>query len=524
MLMTMEESTYHSSYNLPKALEYKNGLVFVLCLSLAIKIILALFTKVINPDGVLYISAAQQFASGDFKAGLAIYPMPAYSLLILLAHFFLRDWIIAALTINIVMSVLILIPLYLLTKSLFDSRTAFWASVAFALSPLPNHWSAEVIRGPSFIFFFAWAAYFGYRAIQTGKLSLFSLAALCAMFSAAFRVEGLIFFPCSILFLIGLILRRGDYRIARIKGIGILVALPLVIAAALFLVMGSGWASYGRVNELIQKTQTLFGLSLLANYKAIHAQLKTLGTGSYGYNFTEIARHYMPVIYLIGLIEVLVKALFPAYLIPLGLGFKRSEIRNRGFILFLSACYLIFVYLYLISMNTVKERFVLLPALLLYPWIGLGMDRICTFLKRSRKPLILGAILLVIFVAAPVYRSVSVLWKQDDVVKIAGKWLAEVPEFKGKKIIATDVRIPFYADRKSGYMRYGDSLSHHGIEEVALSNNVDLVIIKKSIKRRDSIPELQSFKRVKEFVGSKSIVVIYISGDLESGGVTRSHY
>jgi hypothetical protein len=47
---------------------------------LAIKIILALFTKVINPDGVLYITAAQHFASGDFKAGLAIYPMPAYSL------------------------------------------------------------------------------------------------------------------------------------------------------------------------------------------------------------------------------------------------------------------------------------------------------------------------------------------------------------------------------------------------------------------------------------------------------------
>jgi 4-amino-4-deoxy-L-arabinose transferase-like glycosyltransferase len=519
----MEKSTHYSSYSLPKSLAYKNGLVLVLCLSLAIKIILALFTKVINPDGVLYITAAQQFASGSFKSGLAIYPMPAYSLLILLIHFFLRDWVIAALAVNIVMSVTILIPLYLLTKSLFDQRAAFWASVAFALSPLPNHWSAEVIRGPSFIFFFAWAAYFGYRAIQTGKLSLFSLAALFAMLSATFRVEGLIFFPCSILFLIGLVLRRTDYRIARIKGIGILVAFPLVIAAALFLVLGSSWASHSRFNELIQETQSLFGLSFLANYKSIHQQLKTLGAGSYGYNFTEIARHYMPVIYLIGLVEVFVKALFPAYLIPLGLGFKNYELRNRGFILFLSACYLIFVYLYLISMNTVKERFVLVPAFLLYPWIGVGMDRMCAFLKRSRRPLILGAILLLIFVIAPVYRSVRVLWKQDDVVKIAGKWLAEVPEFKGKKIIATDVRIPFYADRWSGYIRYGDSLSHHGIEEVARSNNADLVIIKKSIKRKDSIPELQHFKRVKEIVGSKSIVVIYFSRDLQRGDKTRSH-
>ena len=191
----MEESTHHLSYNLPKPLEYKNGLVFVLCLSLVIKIILALFTKVINPDGVLYITAAQQFASGDFREGLAIYPMPAFSILILLVHFLIRDWIIATLTVNIILSVSILIPLYLLTKNLFDQRAAFWACVAFALSPLPNHWSIEVIRGPAFVFFFVWAAYFGHRAIKIGKLSLFSLAALFAMLSAAFRVEGLIFFP-----------------------------------------------------------------------------------------------------------------------------------------------------------------------------------------------------------------------------------------------------------------------------------------------------------------------------------------
>jgi len=515
--MIMAESTPHSSYNLPKVVEYKNGLVFVICLSLFIKIILALFTKVINPDGVLYLTAAQQFASGDFRAGLAIYPMPAYSLLILLVHFLARDWIIAAFIINIIMSVSILIPLYLLTKSLFDRRAAFWASVAFALSPLPNHWAVDVLRGPSFMFFFAWAAYFGYRAIQTGMLSSFLLAALFAMFSAAFRVEGLIFFPCSILFLIGLILRRANDRIARIKGICILVAFPLVIAATLFLVFGSSWSLYSRSGELIQRAQSLFSQKLLDQYKMIYAQLKTLGAGSYGNSFTEIARRYMQTIYLLGLLELFIKVLFPPYLIPLVLGFKHSELRNRGFILCLSGCYLLFIYLYLISMNTVVDRFVYAPAYLLYPWIGVGMDRLCAFLKRSRKPLALGAIVLMIFVIAPIYRSVRVLWKQDDVVKIAGKWLAQRTEFQGKKMIATDPRIPFYADRRSGYILYGDSRSHHGIEEVALSNNVDLVIFRKSIKRKDSIPKLQHFKKVKEILGSKSVVVIYFSGDLQSG-------
>jgi hypothetical protein len=518
--MIMEKSTQQSSYNLPKPLEYKDGLVFVLCLSLSIKIILALFTKVINSDGVLYISAAQQFASGDFRAGLAIYPMPAYSLSILLVHFFIRDWIIAARTVNIIMSVSLLIPLYLLTKKLFDQKIAFWACLAFALSPFPNHLSVLIMRGPSFMFFFAWASYLGYRAIQTGKLHLFALAALFAILSAAFRVEGLIFFPCSILFLIGLIMRKANDRIARVKGICILVAFPLVIAATMFLVLGSSWVSYNRLGELIQRTQSLLHLGFLHNFKLIYKQLEALKAGSYTHSFSQIARRYMLAIYLIGLLEVFIKVIFPAYLIPLVLGFKHSQLRNRGFILFLSGFYLLFIYLYLISMNDVHDRFIFVPTFLLYPWIGAGMDRLCAFLKRSRRPLVLGTILLLIFVCAPVYRAVGVQWKQDDVVKIAGKWLAEVPEFKGKKIITTDRRIPFYADRRSDYINYGSS--HQGIEEAALADDADLVVIRESIKRKDSIPELQYFKRVKEFVGRKRIVVIYFSRDLQSGDSTRS--
>ena len=317
-------------------------------------------------------------------------------------------------------------------------------------------------------------------------------------------------------------MRKANDRIARIKGICILVAFPLVIAATLFLVSGSSWMSYSRLGELIQKTQSLLSLRFLDDYKFIYERLETLKAVSYSHSFTQIARRYMLVIYLIGLLEVFIKVLFPAYLIPLVLGFKHSQLRNRGFILFLSGCYLVFIYIYLISMNTMRDRFVFVPTSLLYPWIGVGLDRLFVFFKRSPRPFVLGTILLLIFVFAPIYRSVRVLWKQDDVTKVAGKWLAGVPEFEGKKMIATDARIPFYAGRRSDFIRYGDSRSHHGIEEVALSNSVDIVIIRKSIKRKNSIPELRHFKRVKEILGSKSLVVIYFSENLLRGASTRS--
>ncbi len=60
--------------------ETKKGLFFVIGFSAIIKVsvLIALSDKAINNDGLLYISAAQQFASGHFKEGLAIYPMPFY--------------------------------------------------------------------------------------------------------------------------------------------------------------------------------------------------------------------------------------------------------------------------------------------------------------------------------------------------------------------------------------------------------------------------------------------------------------
>jgi len=138
--------------------ETKKGLFFVLGLSAVMKvsILIALSGKAINNDGLLYISAAQQFASGHFKEGLALYPMPLYSFFITIVHFLISDWVLAARLISLLFLVLTIIPLYLVSRDLFDNRIAFWGCLAFALAPLPNSWVAYATRGPVFIFFFAW--------------------------------------------------------------------------------------------------------------------------------------------------------------------------------------------------------------------------------------------------------------------------------------------------------------------------------------------------------------------------------
>ena len=120
---------------LSKWSDSKNGLVLILCISLLIKISIAFINPVINPDGIIYISAAKQFAAGNFMDGLAIYSMPFYPFLILLTHFFIPEWVVAAKLISVVSLCFVLIPLYLITKDLFNDKAAFWACLAFAVAP-----------------------------------------------------------------------------------------------------------------------------------------------------------------------------------------------------------------------------------------------------------------------------------------------------------------------------------------------------------------------------------------------------
>ena len=118
--------------------ETKKGIYFILGLSAIIKVLvlIALSEKAINNDGLLYISAAQHFASGYFKEGLVLYPMPLYPFLITIVHFIISDWVLAARLISLVSLILAIIPLYLISKELFNYRIAFWGCLAFALIPL----------------------------------------------------------------------------------------------------------------------------------------------------------------------------------------------------------------------------------------------------------------------------------------------------------------------------------------------------------------------------------------------------
>jgi len=504
--------------------ETKKGLYFILGLSAFIKVLvlIALSGTAINNDGLLYISAAQQFASGNFREGLALYPMPLYSFLITIVHFIISDWVLAARLISLLSMVLAIIPLYLISKELFNYRIAFWGCIAFALTPLPNSWVVYVTRGPVFIFFFAWAVYFALKAIRSKKTGFFVLTAVFSWFTILLRLEGIIFIPAFFFFLLYFAISKKQERGFFFKGICIWICFLVILGGALILLGGAGGMSFNRADQVVQVLQDTANLSFLDNYRLMYDHLNQIEnsppfSGAH-YSFAENARNFMLVIYLLGFFEAFIKAIFPLFVIPLFLGFKHSLTRSHILVLFIVVSFLLVFYYSLIVRDFISPRFLFVPAFLLFPWIGAGMERIFNFVKRSSKQKILAAVFIVIFILVPVGKVANSCKKLDNAISLAGKWLGKDPKFNNARIITNEIRIPFYAgrelysNREKDLIKYdSSSRGYMGMEKFAIAKKADLFIIRISKKEKDLIPEFEHFIKIKEISGRKRIAVIYSS-------------
>jgi 4-amino-4-deoxy-L-arabinose transferase-like glycosyltransferase len=486
-------------------------------LSLVLKLTAALLTENMNPDGTLYITSAQEIASGRFKDAMELYSMPLYPLLINLFHVFIPDYVLAARSISVLASVLTLVPLYLLTTDLFERRVAFWACVAFAVAPFPNQCATDVLRDPPFWLFFTWTVYLARRAMESRRLIFFFLTSLFTGISILFRIEGTVLIVLFLLSTLYLSVRKPEARRDLLMGALIWALIPLLSLATLYLLLGSNWASFNRIEDIISWSGGLAQLDFLHNHRLIYEKLKSL---QYSLpwphlegNFAETARHYILLIYLIGLIELFIRVLYPIFIFPLVWGFRTSFGKNSHFVLCVSAFFFLLAFYILISKNSITRRFLFPSALLLYPWIGLGLEQILSYSRQFAKPRLLAALFALLLCAPASYYWIRPLVNQDSAVKTAGEWLAGRPELQDARIASNDGKIPFYAGLGRRFQSYEKS-DLSGVEQFALSSDIDVLIIRTPVKRRGSIPEFKHFKKIIEFKGHKEYAAIYFSLEL----------
>jgi len=515
--------------------ESKNGLLYIICISLTLKAFLLVSESVVNNDGLLYIAAAQKFAEGYFSEGISIYPMPLYPLLIAIVHFLIPNWVTAGTVISVVFVVFTLIPLYFTTNELFNRKAAFWACLAYAIAPVPNRLADSVIRDPGFIFCMAWTVFFALRAIQSQRIIFFAAAALFSWVSVLFRLEGIIFILFFPVYLVALCLKRENDKVRLFKGAFLWILLPLVFSAVSLASLGyDGIISLNRSSDILTQVQKFFSFGFMDNYYVISEQLINLEKYS-PYpggmqNFAETARHYIPIIYLFGLIETLIVVLFPLFVVPLFFSFRDTMQKNRIFVLSVFFVFMFMAYYFLVNEDFIQKRFLSIPALLLYPWIGAGMQGFFEYLSGRFSKRVF-AIVFILFIILPVYQCIEHELKEDRSSIAAAKWIEKEANPKKLKIITQDARFLYYAGRKfwlkDGYSgTYGDKVYHESeignlcyLENIAINQKMDLIVIKISAKKEP--PVFKYFKKIKEFKDGKNVSYIYSSPEALAALVQR---
>jgi hypothetical protein len=480
---------------------------------------LSLSGNTINPDADDFIWAAQLFADGNFEEGAALAPSAFHSLLIAMAHIVISDWLVAAMFITISMSIFVLVPLYLITRELLGRKAAFWSCLLFAIAPVPNEASIEIIRAPGFLFFFGWGVYFSIKALREKKLYQFLLVGVFSLASILLRDEGVVLIIVFLAFVLFMALWKTGERKAMLKGLALWVAIPLFSVGFFFLVSGSEGEVVKTAGKIYGEVEDFVNLEFLDNYKRIYSQLKDLEAEAVfpkgKQNLAEIARHYMSVLYLIGLLQVLIKVLFPLYLIPLLLGFRKSMDRGGIFLLTLIFFYILMIYYRLIDRDFIQDRFLFAPAFLFYPWIGAGMEKMIVYVEKYARLKVSAAILIISFIMVPLYINTKIFCEPKSLIPEAGRWLKDHEEYNKYRLISTDSRIFFYADRKVECEIYeGDRHNYKKLQKYVLESGCEILAVRVSGSKKDTTPDLEFFTKIKEFRGSKDSVFFFLRKDL----------
>lgn len=160
-------------------------------LALGLRLFLVFHTYLITNDGILYVRLAKLISKGEFGVAFSISFFNLYPFVIALFQKIFNDWELSGQMVSVVFGSLTVIPLYFLTKSLFSRTVAMVSSVLFVFHPYLVRFSAEVIRGPIFWFFFVMALWVGWEAISRKGPWLFAMTGIFGTLSFLFRPEGI---------------------------------------------------------------------------------------------------------------------------------------------------------------------------------------------------------------------------------------------------------------------------------------------------------------------------------------------
>ena len=484
--------------------------MLVVVLSLVLKIAFLLHGDIINRDGALYIAAAQCHFKGDFSAGLAYYQMPLYPLVLAAVYSVVGNWIIAGKLLSIVPLVGCLLPLYIITRRLFDDDAARWTVLLFAVLPVFNFAATSIMRDPLALLFVLTAIATLLVFYQEGRYRYLALVAVCSVVALLTRVEGVLLFGV-------IVLAIAMYIVAHAESYwsfgGIAIALVVIMATVFMAIYGKG--NYARLDEIAQWWHQLKNGHMFSGYQRLMELLSQMQhqspAANYHCNLLEVTRHYAPVIYAIGMAELLGKIIFPTSVLAFaskkivtGDTVKVELKRGRWIVKLVWLLFFVLNIVFAMKMNFTTKRYLWIPAVLLLPWVGNGMAH--WWNNRARRPLVCY-LLLAVVVCTPLVKTVTALAKTEDLTIIAAsQWLHDYDKQHKLNIVYNDRRFYAYLQRDSGGLRSYEDMG--ALRQVVDDDpEIDAVAVYFSNKHPVDI-HFVDFRVIKIFTGSIKTVVL----------------
>ncbi len=219
-------------------------LVLLVLLCLAPRIVTAVRVPSICVDGVIYIHAAKALESGNLRAALWEGGFNIYPAILAALHRVGFGWETGAALWGAVLSSLVVLPLWGWVRRQFDDRVALAACLLYAAHPRFIIESPEVMRDPTFWFFFMLAIYWLWRAVAEVRYRYFAAAGAAVALACFTRIEGLVLLVPLTLWTFwrwwALVEQRGKLLAGAALCVGA-VPLLLLLVNAVLLCSGSDW-------------------------------------------------------------------------------------------------------------------------------------------------------------------------------------------------------------------------------------------------------------------------------------------
>ncbi len=214
----------------------------VAALAFGIRVLVAEFLQVIQPDGVVYVTVAKQFQA----TGSAFDPLfhPLYPICIALAQPLIGDWEMAGRLVSAFFGALVILPAFALARSIVGRQAALLSAVFIAVHPRLVQNSASVLCEATYTFVLVSGVLAARRGLVGGPRALIPFAGLCFGLAYLVRPEGALYLVGLVVIVVFMIV-TGRERIGTVlPWLGAAVLVFVVVVAPYVWCLAEAWGPF----------------------------------------------------------------------------------------------------------------------------------------------------------------------------------------------------------------------------------------------------------------------------------------